>query len=434
MKTPLWYDSTREKAPSLDDVGFVPKFSLAERERRWKQLRKKMFAHNIDALVLYGCDQGWGRGMVNFRYITHIADAHGGWAVFTADGECIVFVAPKHMLLPYSKYMAVQDWVTDLRPNTGLKSVVDVLKDKKLDKGRIGLVSYGSTGVSGDTMSHTGYTELCSLLPNAVIQDANPLLTEMRIIKSKEELDFLYKAGELARKKIDAMINSTHLGKTEAEMFAEMVASDIRNGGEPMTFLLLNSGNVYDELPEYKYLLHGCSQPASPTMRNLKLGDLAICEFHSVYGGYMAGAEYSTFLGTPPPELVEIHDASMESIQAACETAKPGVEFHTLWEAIRKPILDRGFDFCELGFHGHGLASPEYPLSVYREEDKGVMAGSRISDLEIEEDMVICLNIDVHNPAWRKDVGMMYGDMLHIAKDGAIKMINVPTEFICNKE
>jgi Xaa-Pro aminopeptidase len=432
MDTPRWYNLKREKKPSTKDVGIIPKLSLKERDRRWNELRKKMALNGIDVLVFYGSDTGWGRGMVNFRYITHFADAHGGWAIFPSCGECTIFSGPAHVAIPYSRYISLQNWVTDLRPNSGTQVVARELIDRGFSKSRIGIVSYGSTGVSSDSMPYKGYMQLRNCLPEAEFIDANPILTEMRVIKSKEEIDFLYKAGTIARKKIDAMINSMKIGNTEADVFADMISADIKNGAEPQTFLLMSTGNVYDKDPGYKFLIHGSSQPASPVMRNLKDGDLAICEFHTTYGGYMAGAEFSLFLGKPPQELIDLHKACIESIQSAVDTIKPGITMREAWQAIRRPIEDRGFDYVELGFHGHGLASPEYPLSVYREIDGGTMAGYKIADFNFEENMVISLNIDVHNPDWRKDIGLMFGDMLHITKNGAIKMVNIPTEFVRN--
>ncbi|MDR3296488.1 MAG: Xaa-Pro peptidase family protein [Clostridiales Family XIII bacterium] len=433
MNTPRWYESKREKEMSRQDLGFVPKFSVQERDRRWNELRKKMSAQGLDALLFYGSDIGYNRGMVNFRYITHFADIHGGWALFPALGECTVFSGPVHMTIPYSKYAAIQDWVTDIRPNGGVPAVAKELKERGLDKGRLGIVSFGSTGVSSDAFPHQSHEQLLKLLPEAEFEDANALLTEMRMIKSKEEIDFLYKAGAIARKKVEAMIRTVKTGNTEADVFAEMLSADIKNGAEPLGFLLLSTGNVLEADPGYRFLVHGISQPASPSMRKLRDGDVAICEFHTSYGGYLAGVEFSVFLGTPPQELVNIQAACMEAIQAGVETIRPGSTPREAWKAIRGPVEKRGYDFCELGFHGHGMASPEYPLSVYREEDGGVMSGIKIADIPFEEDMVICLNIDVHDPGWRKDVGLMYGDMLHVTKEGTKKMVNLPAEFIVNE-
>jgi len=157
---------------------------------------------------------------------------------------------------------------------------------------------------------------------------------------------------------------------------------------------------------------------------------LIIAECHTVYGGYMAAAEISVFVGHPPRELVEIHKACIEALKGAMNTMRPGNTLRQLWEAMREPVEGRGFDFVELGFHGHGLASPEFPSAVYRPGDGG-LSGSRIGEFTLQENMVLGTNIDVHNPKWRKDVGLQLGDTFHVTSDGPRRLVETPTDFIC---
>jgi len=367
--------------------------------------------------------------MVNFRYVTHFGSGLGGWAIFPLDGEPVIFNAPIHMSVPYSIYCSVQDWVQDIRPNRGVGGVVEYLKEKRLDRGRIGLIAYSSANAS-HTLPHVAYEQLTKELPHASFTDETVLIEEMRLIKSPEEIAFLEKASELARKKVDAMIEASRPGATEAEIWTRMFASDVLNGGEPQVFNLLTSDNVLEEDQGYKHLLHGSEQPGSPTMRPIRKGDLIITEFHSVYGGYMAATEFSVFVGKPPRELLEIHAVCMEALRAAQALLRPGITGREVWEAMREPVERKGFDYVELGFHGHGMASPEFPTSVYR-AGFGALSGEPIANLPIEENMVIGTNIDIHDPRWRKDVGLQFGDMYHITKEGARPLVKIPTDFVC---
>lgn len=415
------------------EIGDFPMLSLNERDRRWTELRKRMSIRGIDALLLFGSDAGYGRAFSNFRYVTHFADAHGAWAIFPINGEPMIMCGPRHIHLPHFRYKAFGSWVSDFRPDYGVSYLIAELKERGLDKSRIGLVTCPPSSVSLDLVPHDALQKIRKELSNIEFVESNTMVADLRITKSKEELAFLYKAAEIARKQVDAMINGMQVGRTEADLYADMLSTAIKNGAEPQLFNLLATGNVKDNDPGSKFLLHGCSQPGCPTMRKLRDGDLAICEFHTQYGGYMAGCEFSVFLGDPPKELRELHAAAMETLEGCIETIKPGVTLREAWTVMRKTILERGMDFVELGFHGHGLASPEFPDGgVYREED--TLPGSAIlGNFPFEEDMTVVLNIDIHNPNWRKDVGVMFADMLHITKDRAKPLINIPREFICNK-
>lgn len=431
-QTPLWHDLPREKGVTQMEIGDFPMLSLNERDRRWTELRKRMSIRQVDALLLFGSDAGYGRGFSNFRYVTHFADSHGAWAIFPIKGECTIMCGPRHIHLPHFRYKAFGSWVSDFRPDYGINYLIAELKEREQDKSRIAIVTCPPSTVSLDLIPQVAMEKLRKELPDVEFVDGNVMIAEMRIIKSEEELGFLYKAAELARKQVEALINGMQVGRTEADLYAEMFSASVRNGGEPQLFNLMATGNVFDDDPGFKFLLHGCSQPGCPTMRKLRDGDLAICEFHTQYGGYMSGCEFSVFLGNAPKELREIHAACMEALDTGIKNIKPGATMGEAWRAMRKAVLDRGMDFVELGFHGHGLASPEFPDGgVYREEE--VPRSAVLGDVPFEEDMTVVMNIDVHNPNWRKDVGLKYGEMLHITKDGAKPLINFPREFICNK-
>ena len=431
METPRWFDEVREKPPSRTNFDYVPHLSLQERNRRWEELRRRMILRGIDCLIFYGNDVSWGRGMANFRYITHCASAFGGWAVFPLEGEPVVFTGAPHLHVPHSIYLSLQDWVQDIRPDNGVGAVSDYIKQKGLDRGRIGIIAYGTPNTT-HTLPYNGYVSLTQRLPNASFSDETGIINEMRMIKSSEEINFLEKACLIARKKIDTMIEATHPGGTEAEIWIRMIATDILNGGEPQTFNLLTSDNVIEEDKGYKHLLHGSEQPGAPTMRPIRKGDLVITEFHTVYCGYMAATEFSVFVGDPPRELVEIHKACIESLHAAEKIMKPGSTMRQVWEAMREPADRRGFDFVELGYHAHGLGSPEFPGVVYRPGDHR-SSGKYIGDMHLQENMVLGTNIDVHNPKWRKDVGLQLGDTFHITSNGSRRMVNIPTDFACIK-
>src|SRR5206468_26946 len=89
-----------------------PRFSLAERDRRWSSLRKLMAADNIDAIVT---PQNTGHSMdfqSNTRWLTHCG---GGGdadiaAVFPIEGDVTIVATSAKPRWP-----TVQNWVSDVR-------------------------------------------------------------------------------------------------------------------------------------------------------------------------------------------------------------------------------------------------------------------------------------------------------------------------------
>ena len=250
----------------------------------------------------------------------------------------------------------------------------------------------------------------------------------MRLVKSEEEIAFMRRGGEIARKVVDVMVESARPGVPEAEVYADMVRTQIANGAEPNIFNLFASGPVEHPQDELWHLLHGSDQPATPTMRPLAEGDNVIAEFHTKYGGYLVHTEYTVHVGrTVPDRLQRIWDVSLECLDASQQMMRPGVTVNELLEALRRPAARAGLDWVELGFHAMGLVSPEFPTVVY-ESGFGISTadGSRIGDLELQEGMTFGNNIDLFDPTWKPDVGCMLSDCMVVREGGAELLVGTP--------
>lgn len=409
----------------MDLRPYTPQLSLKERDRRWEAVRKEMETRGLDGLVVWGNTISQGLAMTNVRYLTQIGSWHGGIALFPLRGEVTVFTSPRHMNVPYSAYLASQDWTQDVRPYS-MGGLVAEIKARGLDRGKLGLVTYGNV-VAGNNLTYYDYTALTQALPEATFTDVSPMIEELRRVKSPEEIAMLEASGRIARKVVDAMIDTAAPGVGENEVYAEMVRTELLEGAEPNTFILMSSGPVGDRGGMSRRLLHGNDQPLCPVRRPLEKGDAVICEFHVGYGGYLSGVEFTVCVGTPPPELKELHSVAVECLQAAVEHCRPGVTVHQLAAAMRAPVLDRGLDYLELGFHNHGLSSADFPTIVYK-PGMGVMGGDNMPDFALKENMVLGTNIDIHNPGWRTDVGVMLGDTVQVTQAGGRRLVGIPLE------
>jgi Xaa-Pro aminopeptidase len=428
---------------SVSMMEYLPQFSLGERDRRWTAVRESMALHSLDCLLLWDSDRFFGLGSANMRYLTQITSQRmGGMAIFPLQGKPIVFAAPPHIhTYPFPVYQLFQNWIDETREMSGFYPVIENLRERGYERANIGIVGF-SGAFRSYTIPYQEYNLLKKELPHANVVEATPLLEQVRMIKSPEEIDMLKKSGKLARKKIDAMIESCKPGVKECEVYAEMVKTEIINGGEAFIFNLLASGSVIDT-EHRQHLLHGRGQPFSPTTRILKKGDLLITEFHTSYGGYLTAVEKSVYIGKPPKELQRIHDVAAECFHNGIEKFRPGTKLNDVLEGFRSPVYKAKMDYIEIGFHGHGLSSPEFPAITYppkKKEEEEIGEHQRIGreslsgeggigSLEIKENMVFGTNIDIHDPNWRNDVGIMLGDTIWVTKDGPYRLVETPLEF-----
>jgi Xaa-Pro aminopeptidase len=406
---------------------YMPRLSISERNRRWQEIRKRMLLARIDCLVCLGNDLYYDMGTANLRYLFQVGGKISPYGVFFVDRDPILWNSVPHMNRPYNYNLSIQDWVSDIRIFTGLPTIAAELREQRLDRGRIGLVAYSST-LAPLTLLQSEMDTLKRELPHADFVDASWIIEEMRIVKSEAEIELLRKAGAIARKVIDTLLATARPGVTEAEIFAEMVRTQIAHGAEPNVFHLFSSGPVEHPSTELWHLLHGVEQPQVPSMRPLAEGDLFISEYHTKYGGYSCHTEYTVYIGKKPPkQLIDLYEVSVECLDVSAEVLKVGNTLRQAWEAIRAPAEKAGFDWVELGFHAMGLGSPETPTVVYREGyGSNALNGKHLEDFVLQEGMCFGNNIDLYDPKWKIDVGTMLADFMVVRKDRAELLVNTP--------
>lgn len=409
----------------MDLKPYLPQLSIEERDRRWRAAREHMAAKNLDCLVVWGNTISQGLGMTNVRYLTQVGSWHGGTALFPYHGDVTLFSAPRHMSVPYNGYLAAQDWVQDIRPYS-MKALLEEIKARGFEGGRIGVVAYGNV-VAGNNLTYHDYLAFQGGLPNATLTDASELIEELRRTKSPEEVAMLERSGAIARKVVDTMIDTAAPGVRENELYAEMIRSQLVEGAEPNMFILMSSGPIEGHGSTPRRLVHGNDQPLCPSSRRLEVGDLVICEFHVSYGGYLSAVEFTVALGEPPKALRDLHGVAVECLNAAVEAFRPGSTVKEVASAMREPVLSRGLDYLELGFHNHGLSSADFPTIVYK-PGWGRMAFDDLGDFALQEDMIFGTNIDIHNPNWKSDVGVMFGDTIHVTPSGGRRLVGIPLE------
>jgi Xaa-Pro aminopeptidase len=396
----------------------LPRLSIAERDRRWAAVRKEMKARDLDAIVLWGWPMMWDFYTANARYLSPIGgNAEFNIVIFPADGEVTSVVQMPTFL---EGWRAAQDWVADVRPRgkTWADSVVNRLKELKLESGRIGMDGLAGPLDPDGWLPHDVYTRLTALLPNAKFVGMDDMLEKVRSIKSAEELGILREAAKLGDLMLSTCRDIARPGVKECEVYAAMMEAMMANGGEEPTLFLWNC----DRYP-YPHPFR------VPTTREMVRGDLIICEMHPKFGGYFTHVERTYCLGDPQDEQIEIYEGCVAAYRRGLENFGPGRTISTALEAVKDEIDSRGLGICEAGIHGHGLASLEYPryrhhaIAADREAIKVV--GDRF-----DPGMVFAFNIDLFNPKWRDGkTGCVFAETVEITAEGARRMHSFPMEF-----
>jgi Xaa-Pro aminopeptidase len=333
------------------------RFSLAERDRRWKAIRELMARDGLDAIVAppnNGNSTDW---QADARYLSHCgggADASIG-VVFPLEGEVTVAATSAHARWGPK----VQNWVTDVREATRRygKVMGERLLDLGLEKGRIGVSGLGfGTRTPEGSIFHGTYTALREALPEAEFVPASDLLQEVRQVKSQEEIDALQRSVDLIEKALEAQSEWAQPGVPDYLVWAEtMHAMFVRGSELSVHFNWISGKNPGRTLTR-------------PTMRPLERGDLILKEIESSIIGYRAQQLRPTAVHECDPMILELSKLHAELYDEILSFLKPGVTVGQLIEktdALGKSIAPQSGPLAgataSMTMHGRGLGD-DHPL------------------------------------------------------------------------
>lgn len=303
-----------------------PRFSLAERDRRWKAVREKMAEQNLDVIVT---PQNTGHSMdfqANTRYLTHCG---GGGdadiaAVFPLNDALTAIATSAN-----PRWTTTQEWTTDVREARREygKIIVERLKELKVDTGRIGITGLGEvegTRTPEGTILHGTWQRIRDAFPNATLVDATPILVDVRYTKSQEEIDVLTKSMEIVEEGYKAEIAAAKPGARDWDVWAAAQYGMMRNGSEmPVHCNWISGKNPVRTLTR-------------PSMRLLEYGDLIINELEANWVGYRAQGVQPVFVGSANPVHQELIKVQREIFNRLMERLKPGVTVKELAELTIK--------------------------------------------------------------------------------------------------
>lgn len=202
-------------------------------------------------------------------------------------------------------------------------------------------------------------------IPGMDYDDIGVALQEMRMIKTKDEVNCLRKAVQISEHALKVAINNFKIGMNELEVVAELEYQLKRNGSIGLTFNPIVLSGEKTSLP------HGVSGP-----RTVRAGELLMVDLTALYGGYYSDITRTFAVGDVDLSLKGIYDIVLAANLAAIEATKPGVPMGSLDRKARDLITCKGYGqyFSHRVGHGLGLGNHEYP-SIHCENNELLKTG-----------------------------------------------------------
>lgn len=305
-----------------------PRFSLAERDRRWSAVREIMRQQRLDVIVTPNNTGHSTDFQANTRYLTHCGgggDADVA-AVFPLEGEVTAIATTAE-----ARWLTVQEWTKDVREarrNYG-RVIVERLKELYVERGRIGVTGLGieeGTRTPEGTILYGTWKQIREAFPQAELVDATAILAEVRYVKSREEIDALTKSMEIVERAYQAEIDAAKPGAIDWEVWAATQCALTRNGSEmPVHCNWVSGKNPQRTLTR-------------PSMRTLERGDLIINEVEASWIGYRSQGVQPVFVVVADPVHQELIKVQREVFNQLMENLKAGITVKELAELTNKTV------------------------------------------------------------------------------------------------
>ena len=253
-----------------------------------------------------------------------------------------------------------------------------------------GLLS-GTLGVIPRRLRFLEQGYLQDAAPGLVLSSAQPILSQMRRIKTGEEIELMEEAARIAECALISMVMAIKPGVTEREIAGRLVSRLLQEGSDP-------------ELPFFPIVSFGenaANPHATPTERILKPGDIILIDWGASHKGYFSDITRVFALGELNPELDQIAQFVEDANAAGRAAVKPGVPASAVDQAARQVIEKAGYG--EYFFHrtGHGLGREAHEEPYISQFDQTILEPGMTFTIEpgiylpqrggvrIEDDMVV---------------------------------------------
>jgi len=179
-----------------------------------------------------------------------------------------------------------------------------------------------------------------------------PSRASMVTIKRRKEVARMRHAGQILVDVLEAFERELRPGVTTGELDA-MAEGIIRAGGAVPSFLGYGAnppfpGSICASLNDE--VVHGIPS----RRRRVADGDLVSLDVGCIWEGWHADCARTFFVGTPPPEVSELIDATRRGMEAGIAAAVPGNRLGDVGAAIEAIANEHGYGIVR-PFVGHGI-------------------------------------------------------------------------------
>jgi len=314
-----------------------------------------------------GLDAAAGMSLENFRYLTgssleiqrYIKERLGA-VVWPREGDPTVMVRSGEM-----SRVQEESWIKDVRPYQEFEGgpmpvLAEILREKGLANGRVGIEKY--------YLLTQYYEELRSLLPRCTFVDCGPLIDEVRMIKTPQEIEILRNAFVNTEKAIHIAYEMAQPGDTTRTIATWMAHALLNFGAETVPFIVLASGT------------RSAHTHPMPDESRLQRGETVRVDIGGLFTGYFSDLARMAVVGQPSPKQMDTYRRVIDAHYKIRDKLRPGTTF--------AEVFDYGMSLMERTHIRHVSHHLGHSIGTTLHEQPFIEAHEK---RELEPNMVLCV-------------------------------------------
>jgi Xaa-Pro dipeptidase len=387
----------------VESANGYPRYSQKEMARRHRELHEFMGQDDLAAVLVGGAT---GPIETSVQYYTNWPPLVESYVLLPLDSEPVLFVRLWNHL-PDARRIAV---INDVRyggdtPNKQAGHVAEVLQERGLREGRIGLIG---------PIREADVRILRAALPDADWVDLSGVYRELRLVKSDEELAFTRIAAGMIDRSVEAMEREIRPGLREYELAKIIEDAYLADRGTNLIHFTLSTSMADPQ---------ACVPHQYPPDRVIESGDVIVTEISATFWGY-AGQILRSFTvdAAPTPLYQDLYDTAVTVHDDIVGLLRPG--------ATVGDILDRAEQIHAAGFTiyddlVHGFGGAYLPPIIRTRSTRG---STHDDDFAYPARAIVVVQPNVITPDER--AGVQVGNAIYITPDGPEVLQRYPMKFV----
>jgi len=377
-------------------------FSDQEYKNRLNKIRETMSKKKVDMVIL--------TSMHNIAYYTGFI-----YCSFGRPYGCVI--TEKKIVTISANIDASQPWrrsncdnviYTDWKRDNFLRAIVSIIGREDPPK---------NIGIEEDHLTLEMMSKVKSIFTFSTFKDVSKNLMNLRMIKSKEEIEIIKNGAKIADLGAEEIVKHIRPGESELEISIQgrdrmerEIAKNYPDAEYMDTWVWFQSGINTD----------GAHNPK--TNRKLKIGDILSLNTFPMISGYYTALERTLFVEKVDDASLKAWEANVEVHKRGLELIKPGVKCSEICRELNELFAELGYIQYRTFGYGHSFGM----LSHFYGREAGLELREDIETV-LEKNMVISMEPMIMIPEGKPGAGgYREHDILIINENSAENITKFP--------